>query len=82
MFVRLSATDWADGGWNIDESVKLASILKHKGVDLIDTSAGGMVHNAKVTAGPGFMVPYAEQIRNESGILTSAVGLITQAQQA
>lgn len=82
LFVRLSATDWAEGGWNIDESVKLASILKHKGVDLIDTSAGGMVHNAKVTADPGFMVPYAEQIRKESGILTSAVGLITQAQQA
>jgi 2,4-dienoyl-CoA reductase-like NADH-dependent reductase (Old Yellow Enzyme family) len=82
LFVRLSATDWAEGGWNINESVKLASILKHKGVDLIDTSAGGMVHNAKVTAGPGFMVPYAEQIRKESGILTSAVGLITQAQQA
>jgi 2,4-dienoyl-CoA reductase-like NADH-dependent reductase (Old Yellow Enzyme family) len=82
LFVRLSATDWAEGGWNIDESVKLASILKNKGVDLIDTSAGGMVHNAKVTAGPGFMVAYAEQIKKESGILTSAVGLITQAQQA
>jgi len=82
LFVRLSATDWAEGGWNIDESVKLAIILKQKNVDLIDTSAGGMVHNPKVTVGPGFMVPYAEQIKNEAGILTSAVGLITQVQQA
>jgi 2,4-dienoyl-CoA reductase-like NADH-dependent reductase (Old Yellow Enzyme family) len=82
LFVRLSATDWADGGWNIDETVKLASILKQKGVDLIDTSSGGMVHNAKVPVGPGYMVPFAERIKNETGILTSAVGLITQAQQA
>jgi len=82
LFVRLSATDWADGGWNVEDSSKLASILKSKGVDLIDTSAGGMVHNAKVTVGPGYMVPYAEQIKKESGIMTSAVGLITQALQA
>ncbi|MHC1704147.1 MAG: NADH:flavin oxidoreductase/NADH oxidase [Tenuifilaceae bacterium] len=82
LFVRLSATDWAEGGWNIDESVKLAIILKQKSVDLIDTSAGGMVHNPKVTVSPGFMVPYAEQIKKEAGILTSAVGLITQVQQA
>ncbi len=82
LFVRLSATDWADGGWNVEDSSKLASILKTKGVDLIDTSAGGMVHNAKVTVSPGYMVPYAEQIKRDSGIMTSAVGLITQAQQA
>lgn len=82
LFVRLSATDWTDGGWNMEDSSKLASILKAKGVDLIDTSAGGMVHNAKVTMSPGYMVSYAEQIKRESGIMTSAVGLITQAQQA
>lgn len=82
LFVRLSATDWAEGGWNLEETVKLAAILKTKGVDLVDTSAGGMVHNAKVTVGPGYMVPYAEQIKKESGIMTSAVGLITQAKQA
>jgi len=82
LFVRISATDWAEGGWNLDESVKLAAILKDKGVDLIDTSSGGMVHNAKVTVGPGYMVPFAERIKKESGILTGAVGLITQAQQA
>jgi 2,4-dienoyl-CoA reductase-like NADH-dependent reductase (Old Yellow Enzyme family) len=82
LFVRLSATDWAEGGWNIEETVKLASILKLKGVDLIDTSSGGMVHNAKVSVGPGYMVPFAERIKNETGILTGTVGLITQAQQA
>ena len=82
LFVRISATDWFDGGWNIDETVKLAIVLKQKGVDLIDTSSGGMVHNAKVPVGPGYQVPFAEQIKKEAGILTSAVGLITQAQQA
>lgn len=82
LLVRISATDWAEGGWDIDESVKLASILKGKGVDLIDTSSGGMVHNAKVPVGPGYQVPFAERIKNESGILTGTVGLITQAEQA
>ncbi len=82
LFVRISATDWAEGGWNIEESVKLAFILRGKGVDLIDTSSGGMVHNAKVPVGPGYQVLFAERIKNETSILTSAVGLITQAQQA
>lgn len=82
LFVRISATDWAEGGWNIGESIKLASILKGKGVDLIDTSSGGMVHNAKVPVGPGYQVPFSERIKSESGILTGTVGLITQAQQA
>lgn len=82
LLVRISATDWAEGGWDIDESAKLASILKGKGVDLIDTSSGGMVHNAKVPVGSGYQVPFAERIKNESGILTGTVGLITQAEQA
>ncbi len=82
LFVRISATDWAEGGWDIDESIKLALILKAKGVDLIDTSSGGMVHNAKVPAGPGYQVLFAERIKNESSILTGTVGLITQVQQA
>lgn len=82
LFVRISATDWAEGGWDIDESVKLASILKVKGVDLIDTSSGGMVHNAKVPVGPGYQVPFAERIKKESGILSGTVGLIAQPQQA
>lgn len=82
LLVRISASDWAEGGWSIDESVKLAAILKGKGVDLIDTSSGGMVHNAKVPVGPGYQVPFAERIKKESGILTGTVGLITQVQQA
>ncbi len=82
LFVRLSATDWAEGGWNADETVQLSSILKQKGVDLIDTSSGGMVPNAKIPLGPGYQVPFAERIKNETGILTGAVGLITETQQA
>jgi 2,4-dienoyl-CoA reductase-like NADH-dependent reductase (Old Yellow Enzyme family) len=82
LFVRISATDWAEGGWDIDEAVQLASILKAMGVDLIDTSTGGMVPHAKVPVGPGYQVPFAESIKKESGILASAVGLITHAQQA
>ncbi len=82
LFVRISATDWVEGGWNIEESVQLASILKTKGVDLIDCSSGGNIPNAKVPVGPGYQVPFAERIKKESGILTAAVGLITEAQQA
>lgn len=82
LFVRISATDWAEGGWNLEESIKLATILIGRGVDLIDTSSGGMVHNAKVPVGPGYQVPFSERIKSESGILTGTVGLITQAQQA
>jgi 2,4-dienoyl-CoA reductase-like NADH-dependent reductase (Old Yellow Enzyme family) len=82
LFVRISATDWAEGGWDIDEAVQLASILRAMGVDLIDTSTGGMVPHAKVPVGPGYQVPFAESIKKESGILASAVGLITHAQQA
>lgn len=82
LFVRISATDWAEGGWDIGEAIQLASILKQKGVDLIDTSTGGMVSHAKVPVGPGYQVPFAERIKKESGILTGTVGLITQVQQA
>ena len=80
--VRISATDWTEGGWTADESVELARRLKAIGTDLIDTSTGGGVHNAKITAGPGFQVPFAERIRREAGIATAAVGLITEAEQA
>ncbi|MBS0632347.1 MAG: NADH:flavin oxidoreductase/NADH oxidase [Verrucomicrobia bacterium] len=80
--VRISATDWTEGGWTADESVELARRLKALGTDLIDTSTGGGVHNAKITAGPGFQVPFAERIRREAGIATAAVGLITEAEQA
>jgi len=82
LFVRISATDWAEGGWNPDEAVKLSSILKQSGVDLIDCSSGGMVPYQKIPLGPGYQVAFAERIKKETGILTGAVGLITEAQQA
>jgi len=82
LFVRISATDWVEGGWNIYEAVQLTAILKQKGVDLIDCSSGGMVPYAKIPVGPGFQVPFAERIKKESGIYTGAVGLITEVQQA
>ncbi|MCU0370271.1 MAG: NADPH dehydrogenase NamA [Bacteroidales bacterium] len=82
LFVRLSATDYIEGGWNVDETVQLASVLKENGVDLIDTSSGGMVPYAKIPFGPGYQVPFAERIKSEAGIMTGAVGMITTAQQA
>jgi 2,4-dienoyl-CoA reductase-like NADH-dependent reductase (Old Yellow Enzyme family) len=82
LFVRLSATEWTDDGWSIDDSIQLAKLLKEKGVDLIDTSTGGNVAHAKITVGPGYQVEFAEKIRKEAGIPTGAVGLITQAEQA
>lgn len=82
LFVRISATDWADGGWNVEEAVKLSAILKEKGVDLIDCSSGGMVSFAKIPLAPGYQVAFAERIKQETGILTGTVGLITGASQA
>jgi len=82
LFIRISSTDWAEGGWTAEDSVKLASVLKTKGVDLIDCSSGGLVKHAKIPLGPGYQVPFAETIKKETGILTGAVGLITTPQQA
>jgi len=82
LFVRISATDWVEGGWDIDESVQLARVLKNHGVDLVDASSGGMAPNAKIPVGPGFQVPFATRIRREAGIATAAVGMITDAHQA
>ena len=82
VFVRISATDWVDGGWNIDESVKLARELKQIGVDLIDCSSGGNVPHAKIPVGPGYQVAFAERIRRDTGIMTGAVGMITSPVQA
>lgn len=82
LFVRISATDWVDDGWNLIDSIELAKILKVIGVDLIDVSTGGNVHNAPIKATPGFQVPFAAAIRNEADIPTSAVGLITEPEQA
>jgi 2,4-dienoyl-CoA reductase-like NADH-dependent reductase (Old Yellow Enzyme family) len=82
LFVRISATDWVEGGWNIDEAVQLAGILRKEGVDLIDCSSGGMVPDAKIPFASGYQVDFARSIREETGILTGAVGLITSAEQA
>ncbi|MHA4843937.1 NADH:flavin oxidoreductase/NADH oxidase [Flavitalea antarctica] len=82
LFVRISATDWTEGGWTIDDSVNLAKLLKSEGVHLIDTSSGGNVPVAKIPHTPGYQVEFASRIRNEAGIMTGAVGLITSAQQA
>lgn len=82
LFVRLSVTDWADGGWNLEESVELSKVLRDLGVDLIDCSSGGMVPHAKIPVVPGYQVGFAETIRRECGIATGAVGLITDARQA
>lgn len=82
LFVRISATDWVEGGWDLEDSIALSIELKQVGVDLIDVSTGGLVHDAKIPAGPGYQVPFAESIRKEAGILTSAVGLITEPEQA
>jgi 2,4-dienoyl-CoA reductase-like NADH-dependent reductase (Old Yellow Enzyme family) len=82
LFVRLSCTDWVQGGWTLEESVELARRLKKEGVDLIDCSSGGGVAGAKIAVGPGYQVPFAEAIRKGSGIMTAAVGMITSAQQA
>ena len=82
LWVRLSATDWAEGGWDIDECVQLARMLRADGVDVIDCSSGGTVPHAKIPVGPGFQVPFAARIRREAGIPTSTVGLITEPRQA
>ncbi len=82
VFVRISATDWAPGGWNPDDSVRLANRLRELGVDLIDCSSAGNLAKVEIPIGPGYQVPFAERIRREAGIATGAVGLITTAQQA
>lgn len=81
LFVRISSTEWTEGGWTPDDSVRLAPLLKQAGADLIDCSSAGNVHDAKVPAGPGYQVPFAETVR-KAGILTGAVGMITGAGQA
>ena len=82
MFVRISATDWVDGGWDIEQSVVLAKHLKELGVDLIDVSSGGLVPTARVPVGKGYQVPLGRRIRDETGIMTGAVGLITEPHHA
>ncbi|HEY2625113.1 MAG TPA: NADPH dehydrogenase NamA [Candidatus Udaeobacter sp.] len=82
LFVRISATDWVDGGWDIRQSVELARALKQLDVDLIDCSSGGTVPHAEIPVGPGYQTPFAEQIRRDTGIMTGAVGMITSPVQA
>jgi 2,4-dienoyl-CoA reductase-like NADH-dependent reductase (Old Yellow Enzyme family) len=82
LFLRISATDWTEGGWAIDDSVELARRVKGLGVDLIDTSSGGNVAGARIPVEPGYQVAFAERIRKETGLLTGAVGMITTAEQA
>jgi 2,4-dienoyl-CoA reductase-like NADH-dependent reductase (Old Yellow Enzyme family) len=82
LFVRISSTDWIDGGWDVQQSVELARKLKPLGVDLIDCSSGGNAAQAKIPVGPAYQTPFAEQIRREANILTGAVGMITAPTQA
>ena len=82
LFVRISSTDWVEGGWTIDDSVALASHLRAHGVDLVDCSSGGQVPNAVIPVGPAFQTPFAARIRSEAAIPTAAVGMITDPQQA
>ncbi|VTR91184.1 oxidoreductase : NADH:flavin oxidoreductase/NADH oxidase OS=Pedosphaera parvula (strain Ellin514) GN=Cflav_PD0924 PE=4 SV=1: Oxidored_FMN [Gemmata massiliana] len=82
LFVRISATDWVEGGWDLPQSVELAKALKPLGVDLIDCSSGALVPHAKIPVGKGYQVPFADEIRAKTGLLTGAVGLITDPHQA
>ena len=82
LFVRISASDWVEGGWTIEDSVRLADQLRQIDVDLIDCSSGGAVPGVAIPMAPGYQVPFAERVRNEAGILSGAVGMITEPQQA
>ena len=82
LFARISATDWVPGGWDIEESIGLAAMLKSSGVNLVDCSSGGSVPNAVIPIGPGYQVDFAQAIRRAAGIATAAVGMITQPEQA
>jgi 2,4-dienoyl-CoA reductase-like NADH-dependent reductase (Old Yellow Enzyme family) len=82
VFIRISATDWADGGWDVDQSVVYACKLKELGIDLVDVSSGGLIPRARIPVGKGYQVPLARKIRHEAGVMTGAVGLITEVSHA
>ena len=82
VFYRVSATDWAEGGWDLAQSIELAKQLKAAGIDLIDCSSGGNIHTQSIPLGPGYQVPFSDAIRREAAMPTAAVGLITDAVQA
>jgi 2,4-dienoyl-CoA reductase-like NADH-dependent reductase (Old Yellow Enzyme family) len=82
VFVRISATDWAEGGWDLRQSIQFSRWLRELGIDLIDCSSGGLLPGVKIPVGPGYQTPFAAAIRKEAGIATGAVGMITEARQA
>jgi 2,4-dienoyl-CoA reductase-like NADH-dependent reductase (Old Yellow Enzyme family) len=82
LFVRISATDWAEGGWDLQQSIEFSGLLRASGIDLIDCSSGALVPGVKIPVAPGYQVPFAAAIRKEAGIATGAVGMITEAHQA
>jgi 2,4-dienoyl-CoA reductase-like NADH-dependent reductase (Old Yellow Enzyme family) len=82
VFVRISATDWIEGGWDLEQAIEFSRLLKEIGIDLIDCSTGGNVPYAKIPVAPGYQVPFAREIRRQVGIATAAVGMITEPQQA
>lgn len=82
LLYRVSASDWADGGWTIEDTVAFSVLLRERGVDLVDCSSGGLVHTQQITVGPGYQVPFAEAVRAGAGIPTGAVGMITEPAQA
>ena len=82
LFVRISGTEYAENGWDINDSVELAKILKNHAVDLVDVSSGGNIHGAKISVFDGYQVPFSSQVKNQADIKTGAVGLITSTSQA
>ena len=82
LFVRVSATDWKEGGWDLHQTIELSKRLKTLGVDLIDVSSGGLVPGVQIPVGPGYQVGFAGQIRKQAAIATGAVGMITEPEQA
>lgn len=82
VFIRISATDWIEGGWDLPQSVEFSKELKKIGIDLVDCSSGGVAPGAKIPIAPGYQVKFAEEIRKQTGIMTGAIGLITDAVQA
>jgi 2,4-dienoyl-CoA reductase-like NADH-dependent reductase (Old Yellow Enzyme family) len=82
LFVRISATDWAEGGWELEQSIEFSRMLGAAGVDLVDCSSGGLVPGVKIPVGPGYQAPFAAAIRERAGVATGAVGLITEPRQA
>jgi 2,4-dienoyl-CoA reductase-like NADH-dependent reductase (Old Yellow Enzyme family) len=82
LFVRIPGTDWAEGGWTPDDAVELAKVLRGHGVDVADVTSGGLSAEQKITVGPAYQTPFAAKVKRETGILTAAVGMITNAYQA